>query len=303
MLVWISICKENHALRARREITWFTRSGTGGQNLNFLWRVSHQKTESDLLNEAHSIVKKMEKEFPVFHSRAMKQDFIQSFGRATGWKSAFLHAAYRRLTGDSSAAPTTTEAEVDQRVSRILDEEDPDLIWDLRCNNGRPEQCNDFLQQCQQYINASVDTAVDDRRHDVVAGNADVVTHLATALSVRDLHEQQVSKQCPEGTAIPSIQWLRIQFWPRRPTAKTASRYTGRLRIKFMVQARQLRATHVDVHYASAIFRYLKEFGVTFREYLTFASLDDKHTVKMGEPKYPVAAVERGRQVLVSKDN
>lgn len=97
----------------------FTRSGTGGQNLHFLWRVSHQKTESDLLNEAHSIVKKMEKEFPVFHSRAMKQDFIQSFGRATGCKSAFLRAAYRRLTGDSSDASTTTEAEVDQRVSRI----------------------------------------------------------------------------------------------------------------------------------------------------------------------------------------
>ena len=106
----------------------FTRSGTGGQNLHFLWRVSHQKTQSDLLNEAHSIVKKMEKEFPVFHSRAIKQDFIQSFGRATGCKSAFLRAAYRRLTSDSSAASTTTEAEVDQRVSRILDEEDPDLI-------------------------------------------------------------------------------------------------------------------------------------------------------------------------------
>ena len=58
----------------------------------------------------------------------------------------------------------------------------------------------------------------------------------------------------------------------------------------------------IDVHYASAIFRYLKEFGVTFREYLTFASLDNKHTVKVGEPKYPVAAVERGRQVLVSKN-
>ena len=102
----------------------FTRSGTGGQNLHFLWQVSHQKTESDLVNEAHSIVKKMEKELPVFHSRAMKQDFIQSFRRATGCKSAFLCAAYQRLTGNSSAAFTTTEAEVDERASRILDEED-----------------------------------------------------------------------------------------------------------------------------------------------------------------------------------
>ncbi len=280
----------------------FTHSGGGGQHLHFLWRVSDLKTESDLLNEAHSIAKGMENTLPVYHSRAMKQDFVQSFGRAIGCKSAFLRAAYRKLTGDSSAASTTSEAEVDKRVARILDDEDPDLIWDLRTNNeGRPEEYKDFLQHCQQYINASVDTAVDDRRHDVVAGNDDVVTHLAIALSVRDLHEQ-VSSQCPEGTTIPSVQWLRIQFWPRRPTAKTASRYTGRLKIKFMVQARQLRANHVDAHYASALFRYQKEFAVKFRDHLTFTSLDDKHTIKVGEPQCPVAAVERGKQVLVSKD-
>lgn len=124
----------------------------------------------------------------------------------------------------------------------------------------------------------------------------DVVTHLATALSVRDPHEQ-VSNKCAEGTAIPSI-----QFWPRRPSAKTASRYTGRLKVKFIIQARQLRSNHVDAHYASALFRYQKEFGIKFRDHLTFTSLDDKHTIKVGEPQCPVAAVERGKQVPVSKD-
>ena len=29
--------------------------------------------------------------------------------------------------------------------------------------------------------------------------------------------------------------------------------------------------------------------------------MDDKHRCKVGEPGYPVAAVERGRQVIVSK--
>ena len=280
----------------------FTRTGSGLQHLHFLWRVCDLKTDIDLISEAHNIVKGLENTFPVYHSRAMRQDFVTSFGRAIGCKSAFLRAAYRRLTGDSSAASTATEAEVDQRVSRILDDEDPDLIWDLRTNNpGRPEQYKKFLEQCQKYINASVETAVDDRRHDVVDGGDEVVTHLATALSAVDLH-RQVSSQCPEGTAIPSVQWLRNQFWPRRPTAKSASRYTGRLRIKFMVQARQLRANHIDAYYASALFRYEKEFAVKFREHLAFASLDDKHTIKVGEPQFPVAAVERGKEVLVSKD-
>lgn len=55
-----------------------------------------------------------------------------------------------------------------------------------------------------------------------MAGNDDMGTQLATALRVRDLHEQ-VPRQCQEGTAIPGMQWLRIQFLPQKPTAKTAA--------------------------------------------------------------------------------
>lgn len=66
-----------------------------------------------------------------------------------------------------------------------------------------------------------------------------------------------------------------------------------------MVQARQLRSDHVDAHYGLALYRYEREFAVKFRDHLTFASLDDKHTVKVGEPGCPVAAVERGKRVIV----
>lgn len=31
-------------------------------------------------------------------------------------------------------------------------------------------------------------------------------------------------------------------------------------------------------------------------------SLDDKHRIKVGEPGFPVAAAERGRRVLSSRD-
>lgn len=66
-----------------------------------------------------------------------------------------------------------------------------------------------------------------------------------------------------------------------------------------MVQARQFRKTHVDCHYASALYRYQREFCIKFRSQTTFVSQDDKHTVKVGEPEYPVAAVERGKAVIV----
>ena len=149
----------------------------------------------------------------------MRPEFIKSFGRVTGCKTAIRREAYYRLTGDCSSARTVNEKEVDKRVNEFLQMEDPELIYDLRIDNeGSPEKYETFLEECQAYINGVVDTAVDDRRHDTLSTESDettVVTHLATALSVRDLHDQ-ITKRLPEGCSIPSIQWLRLQFWPRK---------------------------------------------------------------------------------------
>ena len=67
-----------------------------------------------------------------------------------------------------------------------------------------------------------------------------------------------------------------------------------------MVQNRQLHCNHIDLHYASALFRYLKELAIKYKDDAYLIFIDDKHRCKVGEPGYPVAAVERGRQVLVA---
>ena len=73
----------------------------------------------------------------------------------------------------------------------------------------------------------------------------DPITHVATALNAKDLHNE-VAKRCPEGTAIPSVQWLRWQFWPRHAGKCPARLYCGRVKVKFMVMARQFRKSHED---------------------------------------------------------
>ena len=197
----------------------------------------------------------------MYHSRALRREIIHLFGKVTSSRSAFLREAYRRLTGDCSASATLSEKAVDEWISQLLKNEDPDLIWDLRVTNkGRPETCATFLDVCRQYIDSQVDTAFDDRQHDTVTGG-DVITHLATAMSVRDLHEE-VTKLCPAGSPIPSVQWLRLQFWPRRTNCGFAKHQKGRLRIKFMIQARQFRKAHVDFYYASVLFRCHREFSI-----------------------------------------
>ncbi len=92
---------------------------------------------------------------------------------------------------------------VEQNTSLIScsQTEDPDIIVDLRVDNtGRPCKYQTFLERCNTYLESSVETSVDDRRYDIVEegenGMVDVVTHLAKAFRVRDLHEQ-VSKSVP----------------------------------------------------------------------------------------------------------
>ena len=277
----------------------FTYTGAR-EHLSFIWKVPLEGDEApEYLERNNKNIAEIKKNLPHYHTRAMRREFVHSFGQVTNSKPALLREAYRRLTGDRSAASSLTEAEVDARVAEMLELEDPDLICDLRVNNaGRPQEYIVFLEKCQQYIERQVETAVDDRRHDPTTSDGDVVTHLATAMNTRHLYDSVV-KDCGDGIPTPSIQWLRLQFWPRRCNSLSATRQKGTLRIKFMVQARQFRKSHVDVHYASSLFRYQKEFAVKFREYCSYISCDDKHTIKVGEPGFPVASAERGKQVLV----
>lgn len=65
----------------------------------------------------------------------------------------------------------------------------------------------------------------------------------------------QVKTQLPDDTPCPSVEWFRLQFYPRHSKHKTAKRYTARLEVKHMVQQRQLRNTHPDEHYCNAVFK------------------------------------------------
>ncbi|CAC5380320.1 unnamed protein product [Mytilus coruscus] len=45
---------------------------------------------------------------------------------------------------------------------------------------------------------------------------------------------------------------------------------------------------------------YQKEFAIMYKPFCNFVCMDDKHKLKVGEPGYPVATVERGKQVIVA---
>uniref|UniRef100_A0A1X7UZ84 Uncharacterized protein n=1 Tax=Amphimedon queenslandica TaxID=400682 RepID=A0A1X7UZ84_AMPQE len=188
---------------------------------------------------------------------------------------------------DCFAARTTSEEEIDKRVTEALAMQDPDIIVDLRhLNSNESDRFTVFREKCTQYL--STCTAVHERRHDTV-------TFMAKAISVRDLI-QEVTRLCPEGTPVPSQAWVFLNICPRNPHSLVAKRYTGRLQAKHVIQKRQFRKSHPDAHYCAALFQYMRDYTIKYRDISLFLCLDDKHRIKIGEPGFPVAAAECGRQ-------
>ena len=69
-----------------------------------------------------------------------------------------------------------------------------------------------------------------------------------------------------------------------------------------MVQARVLRKHNVDLHYNNALFSFMKKRAKKYVDSTTFVTADAKCKVSVGEPGFPIAAVARGKQVIVAEN-
>ena len=139
------------------------------------------------------------------------------------------------------------------------------------------------------------EAAVSDRRHSHA--------QIPVAMSIPDL-SQKVQEKIPpeekESVKIPSNEWIRLQFLPHSPHSHANLRFVKQFDIRFQVLKCILRANHEDAHYAAAQFRYLREFCVCQKQHCTFLSMDDKHSISVGEPDGAVASLDRGRRVLTA---
>jgi len=57
-------------------------------------------------------------------------------------------------------------------------------------------------------------------------------------------------------------------------------------------------ATTMDDHYCAAVFKYMRQFAIKFRDECTFLCVDDKAKVDFGEPGYAVSTGVRGNQSI-----
>ena len=84
---------------------------------------------------------------------------------------------------------------INDRVQLFMDMEDSDVVLNLRAlNSGQKMKYDTFWDEVQKFLREDVGLAAEEQRHSEV-------THLARAISLRDLLEQ-VFARCPPGMCI-----------------------------------------------------------------------------------------------------
>jgi hypothetical protein len=272
--------------------------------LLFLWKLPavgerSESNDSRVQLQIHSAL-------PHYHTRVMHREFKETFSNVGVYSRAILRKMYEKLTSDGSAPQNSATRAVDERVAEFIGAHgDLDLWPDMRAlNSGNEGKKYDAFWDAAADEVDSLGVAPADRR-----GTA---LYAAQPVSVRDFVSnvtERLRRDLNGGDElppIPTVDWVKFQFMPRHQTHGVATRYTGKLRLKRVVQSRTLRDLHIDDHFCNSLNMNVNEFLIEIgtmmelllhtldegkRPFLSPAQSvagDDKSKVACGEPGHAV---------------
>ena len=267
-------------------------------SVNFVWK--SKKDDKNSEEENTKIVVSLHEKQKRYYSRATRRTVRNILYRIGIKKTQKAEYLLRSLLGDASAPNDENQKGILQRLNQYVSLGE-DVICDLRQNNGRIPKYDKFWEIVERYIEDK--TAIDDRRHSSEANN-EIVVSMAIATSYADMYRQcsKIAAEKEHPVEVPSPNWFMLQFWPSSKTLSSMTHYTGRFKVKRMVQARLLRNNNPDSHYANAVYSFMKERAVKNSEFTAMLSVDAKCKVSVGEPDFPIAAVSRGKAVIVGEN-
>ena len=110
-------------------------------NINIMCNATENEVNSETLMAR--VVLKANQNFPEYHTRQMRKDFIQTYRQLVKSSKCVLHDIYQESSGDTNALLKENERLMQERIAKfILTSDDPEIIIDLRKTNGRKEQSN-----------------------------------------------------------------------------------------------------------------------------------------------------------------
>ena len=177
-------------------------------NINIMCNATENEVNLETLMAR--VVLKANQNFPEYHTRQMRKDFIQTYRQLVKSSKCVLHDIYQESSGDTNALLKENERLMQERIAKfILTSDDPEIIIDLEKTNGVKEHSNfnEFWDKINQLFK-EYQTPVHKRRHGTYH-------YLPFAISTRELIEQ-VKRQKP-GITTPSEEWVRLHFTLKNP--------------------------------------------------------------------------------------
>lgn len=222
------------------------------------------------------LISELRSKSEMYYSRAMKADVKQILCNKGIVRAHQATHLLKELLGDESAIDTNQTA-ILERLNVAI-EEGSDICVDFRKNNGKKPKHDLFWDRLQRQVTEE----------------GEVIVNMANASSYAQLYRDCVKIAEERNVDVPSYKWFMLQFWPCSNSISNVLHYTGRFKVRKMVQSRIFRKHNPDGHYTNAIHRFMKQRALEFRSSTVMLSVDAKCKVPIGEPNYPIAAVTRG---------
>ncbi len=249
------------ALKFPAKVFWLKHGGSV-RSQAFVWRLDPDQDEKDQqIGDSAAMEGLMADKVKVFKSRAQRRDFMDQMMLLSGGElsKAKARLAFQLATGDASAAENGTSAAVDERLRAALLSDDPVSLLDeadLRSLNGALGQTAfddfwDFLGEfavvavsscvlsctCStpcfsagNQITAGMTAAEERRKNDVL-----VLSPVAPSLLQLYLNTKDKFLRVKPGGNVPSYELTRLQFCPKDSYSETASRFTQRFPLRYVV--------------------------------------------------------------------
>ena len=231
------------------------------QAVHFIWKQPESRGHDSENLRLITNLRERKKNIYSKSSRKLVKQRLKNLGITKAYQANYI---LRDLIGDEASLQNESDEAKLEKVRCLVDLGE-DVACDLRVNNGKAPKFEEFWEIVDDFIQEK--TAVDDRRHaPAVNEGEDVVVNLAIANSYAHLYRQCVKLAENKGIDIPSYKWFLLQFWPCRNSISNMVHYTGRFKVKRMVQSRIFRKHNPDAHYTNAIQKFIMERAVENRK-------------------------------------
>ncbi len=149
-------------------------SGNNLGNNHFIWK---ETLDEDTMHIRSRKITDVQVNLPVYHARHMKSVAHEKLAQiCPSVKPYQARATNKLLSGDKYISENKLSKEMDKRVQAVLENADKDvIIVDLHKNSGRPQRFQQFWEIVDRFLEDI--TAVDDRKHDNISSEGDVITH------------------------------------------------------------------------------------------------------------------------------